>query len=178
MLALRKPKNAVTISIIATVLKPFAHRNDMRGRTVKRISNGSENRNPTDDLQQHRVREEWRRLAIWAARSWDARLPARALPSSRHIRECRAAAGHPPAGRPSNAACRRWSRPAFGRRRRPIALGMRGRERPNGGLRSNSSRRDATGLWPPPHAIMAGMRRLRGWRWQARAEGATRRRTK
>jgi hypothetical protein len=40
MLALMKPNNAVTISIIATVLKAsLVDRNDRRGRTVKRISN-------------------------------------------------------------------------------------------------------------------------------------------
>ena len=39
MLALMKPKNAVTISIIAIVLSaPVPDRNDRRGRTVKRIS--------------------------------------------------------------------------------------------------------------------------------------------
>jgi hypothetical protein len=41
MLALMKPKNAVTVSIIATVLKPpLDDRNDTQGRTVKRISRG------------------------------------------------------------------------------------------------------------------------------------------
>jgi hypothetical protein len=58
MLALMKPKNAVTVSIIATVLKPpLDDRNDTRGRTVKRISSGSKNRNPTDDLEQHLRRD-------------------------------------------------------------------------------------------------------------------------
>jgi hypothetical protein len=41
MLALMKLKNPVTISIIAIVLcAPVQDRNDRRGRTVKRISDG------------------------------------------------------------------------------------------------------------------------------------------
>ncbi|HXO68571.1 MAG TPA: hypothetical protein VN838_06375 [Bradyrhizobium sp.] len=39
MLALMKPKKAVTISIIANCpSRPYDDRNDMQGRTVKRIS--------------------------------------------------------------------------------------------------------------------------------------------
>jgi len=55
MLALMKPKNAVTVSIIATVLSaPVRDRNDTRGRTVKRISNRLPKSDPTDDSEQHR----------------------------------------------------------------------------------------------------------------------------
>jgi hypothetical protein len=142
--------------------QPLHDRNDTRGRTVKRISSGAKNRNPTDDLEQHRVPEERRRPAISADRSSVARLPARALPSSRHIRECRAAAETPPADRPSNAACPRSSRPAFDRRRKPIALGTQGTEGPIRGPRNNSFGHNAIGLWLPLRAIKAGARRFRG----------------
>jgi hypothetical protein len=158
-----KPKKAVTISIIATVLAPLARTETTGGAAQsKGFRTGGKNRNPTDDLEQHRVPEKGLRPAISADRSSVARLPARAPPSSRHIPECRAAAEYPPAGRPSNAACRRSSRPAFCHRRKPAAPNMRGTERPIGGLRNNSFESDAMALWPRPRAIKAGARPFRG----------------
>jgi hypothetical protein len=55
MLALMKPKNTVTISIIGTVLAPLCGQKRHARRTVKRISDGVRNLNRTDDLEQHRV---------------------------------------------------------------------------------------------------------------------------
>ena len=174
-----KPKNAVTISIIATVPSaPSRTETTCRAAQSKGFRTVTRIRSRLVIWSNTGFRKEKWGAAISAARSSAAQLPARALPSSRHIRECRGAVGHPPAGRPSTAACRRWFRRAFDRRRRPTALGMRGPERPIGGLRNNSYWRDAIGLWPPPRAIMAGMRRLRGWGWHRRGRGAMRRRTK
>jgi hypothetical protein len=57
MLALMKPKNAVTISIIATVLAPLARTETTGGAAQsKGFRSGVENRNPTDDLGQHPFR--------------------------------------------------------------------------------------------------------------------------
>jgi hypothetical protein len=158
-----KPKNAVTVSIIATVLSALRTTETTGGAAQsKGFRTGRRNRDPTDDLEQHRVSEGRRTPAISAARSSVVRLPARALPSSRHIRECRAAAECPPAGRPSNAACRQAFRPASGLRRKPVAPGTQGTEGPIGGPRNNSFGRDATAMRLPPSAIKAGAWRYRG----------------
>jgi hypothetical protein len=56
MLALMKPKNTVTISIIATVLCALGS-TETTGAAAqsKGFRSGAENRNPTDDLEQHPV---------------------------------------------------------------------------------------------------------------------------
>jgi hypothetical protein len=58
MLALMKPKNAVTVSIIATVLgSPWSTETTCEAAQSKGFRAVFENRNPTDDLEQHRVLE-------------------------------------------------------------------------------------------------------------------------
>jgi hypothetical protein len=161
MLALMKPKNAVTVSIIATVLAPLGTETTGGAAQSKGFRTGAKNSNPTDDLEQHRVERKGEGQAISAARSSVVRLPARALPSSRHIRECRAAAEYRPEGRPSSAACRQAIRPASAPRRKPVAPGTQGTGEPIAGPRNNSFGRGATAMRPPPSAIKAGTRRFR-----------------
>jgi hypothetical protein len=55
MLALMKPKNAVTVSIIATVLtRPWTTETTGGAAQSKGFRSGCKNLNVTDDLEQHR----------------------------------------------------------------------------------------------------------------------------
>ena len=163
MLALMKPKNAVTVSIIATVLSALATTETTGGAAQsKGFRTGCKNRNPTDDLEQHRVPERGvgrlfrlvglRRCGFLRALGHHRVIFRSAAPRRSALRQ----AAHPV--RHVGDAFR----PAFGRRRNPIAPGMRGTEGPIGGPRNNSFGRDAIALWLPPRAIKAGARRFRG----------------
>jgi hypothetical protein len=57
MLTLTMPKNAETISIIATVLYALRRRNGMAGRTVKTIQLASTSSRATDDFRQQEMSE-------------------------------------------------------------------------------------------------------------------------